>query len=158
MQAEKEKELEKIAHLSTDDAKNILFRAIEEKYEEDLLVRMQKMETSNFIKVTPRGEKNSVVVLSTTESFHLSQGAKVEKATEKEIIEFFPEFRKEKSVKDSELKAQVKELEAQITDLKTQIEKVSDELKVAKTENSEQKEAYEAQITDLKTQIENLNK
>ena len=56
MQAEKEKELEKIAHLSVDDAKGVLFKNIEEKYEEDLLVRMQKMETSNTEKLDRRAK------------------------------------------------------------------------------------------------------
>lgn len=56
MQSEKERELEKVAHLSTDDAKNILFKAIEDKYEEDLLVRMQKMETSNSEKLDRRAK------------------------------------------------------------------------------------------------------
>lgn len=56
MQAEKEKELEKIAHLSTDDAKGLLMRNIEEKYEEDLMVRMQKMETTNAEKLDRRAK------------------------------------------------------------------------------------------------------
>ncbi len=56
MQAEKEKELEKIAHLSVDDAKGILFKNIEEKYEEDLLIRMQKMETVNAEKLDRRAK------------------------------------------------------------------------------------------------------
>jgi ribonuclease Y len=56
MQAEKEKELEKVAHLSVEDAKNLLFRNIEEKYEEDLLVRMQKMETTNAEKLDRRAK------------------------------------------------------------------------------------------------------
>lgn len=56
MQNEKEKELEKIAHLSVIDAKDVLFRSIEEKYEEDLLVRMQKMETANAEKLDRRAK------------------------------------------------------------------------------------------------------
>ena len=56
MQTEKEKELEKVAHLSTDDAKDILFKNIESKYEEDLLIRMQKMETSNTEKLDRRAK------------------------------------------------------------------------------------------------------
>jgi ribonucrease Y len=56
MQAEKEKEIEEIAHLSTDDAKEVLFKNIEDKYEEDLLVRMQKMETSNTEKLDRRAK------------------------------------------------------------------------------------------------------
>lgn len=56
MQAEKEKELEKVAHLSVDDAKEILFKNIETRYEEDLLVRMQKMETTNAEKLDRRAK------------------------------------------------------------------------------------------------------
>jgi ribonucrease Y len=56
MEAEKEKELEKVARLSVDDAKEILFKNIEEKYEEDLLIRMQKMETSNTEKLDRRAK------------------------------------------------------------------------------------------------------
>ena len=56
MQTEKEKELEKVAHLSVDDAKEVLFKNIEAKYEEDLLIRMQKMETSNTEKLDRRAK------------------------------------------------------------------------------------------------------
>lgn len=56
MEAEKERELEKVARLSVDDAKEILFKNIEEKYEEDLLIRMQKMETSNTEKLDRRAK------------------------------------------------------------------------------------------------------
>jgi len=56
MQSEKEKELEKVAHLSVDDAKDILFKNIEGRYEEDLLIRMQKMETSNTEKLDRRAK------------------------------------------------------------------------------------------------------
>ncbi len=56
MEAEKEKELEKISHLSVDDAKETLFKNIEERYEEDLLVRMQKMETANTEKLDRRAK------------------------------------------------------------------------------------------------------
>lgn len=56
MQEEKEKELEKIAHLSVDDARETLFKNIETKYEEDLLVRMQKMETANTEKLDRRAK------------------------------------------------------------------------------------------------------
>jgi len=56
MEKEKEKELEKVASLSTEDAKEILFKNIEEKYEEDLLIRMQKIETSNVEKLDRRAK------------------------------------------------------------------------------------------------------
>ncbi|MDD3662464.1 MAG: ribonuclease Y [Candidatus Pacebacteria bacterium] len=56
MEALKEKELEKVASLSIDEAKEILFKNIEEKYEEDFLVRMQKMEVSNAEKLDRRAK------------------------------------------------------------------------------------------------------
>ncbi len=56
MQSEKEAELQKIAHLSTEDARETLFKNIENKYEEDLLVRMQKMETTNTEKLDRRAK------------------------------------------------------------------------------------------------------
>ena len=56
MEAEKEKELEKVSRLSVDDAKEILFKGIEEKYEEDLIVRMQKMESLNSEKLDRRAK------------------------------------------------------------------------------------------------------
>lgn len=56
MQEEKERELEKIAHLSTDEARETLFKNIETKYEEDLLIRMQKMESANTEKLDRRAK------------------------------------------------------------------------------------------------------
>lgn len=56
MEALKEKELEKVASLSVDEAKDILFKNVEEKYEEDFLVRMQKMEVSNAEKLDRRAK------------------------------------------------------------------------------------------------------
>lgn len=56
MEAEKEKALEKVAGLSRDDAKELLFKDIETKYEEDLVVRMQKMESLNAEKLDRRAK------------------------------------------------------------------------------------------------------
>jgi ribonuclease Y len=56
MHVEKEKELEKISHLTTEDAREILFKNIEGKYEEDLLVRMQKLESANAEKLDRRAK------------------------------------------------------------------------------------------------------
>jgi len=56
MEVEKDKELEKVAHLSHDDAKEIMFKNIEEKYDEDLVVRMQKMENINAEKLDRRAK------------------------------------------------------------------------------------------------------
>ncbi len=56
MQEEKEKELEKVARLSVDEAREKLMKDVETKYEEDLLVRMQKMETTNAEKLDRRAK------------------------------------------------------------------------------------------------------
>lgn len=56
IETEKEKELEKVAHLTHDDAKEIMFKNIEVKYEEDLVVRMQKMESLNTDKLDRRAK------------------------------------------------------------------------------------------------------
>jgi len=56
MQEEKEKELEKIARTTSDEARELLFKNIEIKYEEDLLVRMQKVETINSEKLDRRAK------------------------------------------------------------------------------------------------------
>jgi ribonucrease Y len=56
MGAEKEKELERVARLSTEEAKDIIFKNAEEKYEEDILVRMQKMETLGAEKLDRRAK------------------------------------------------------------------------------------------------------
>ncbi|PIR57654.1 MAG: ribonuclease Y [Parcubacteria group bacterium CG10_big_fil_rev_8_21_14_0_10_38_31] len=46
LEEEKRKELEKVASLTEDDAKDQLLKDIEKKYEEDLLIRIRKIETS----------------------------------------------------------------------------------------------------------------
>ncbi len=56
METEKEKVLEKVAGLTRDDAKEVLFKDIETKYEEDLVVRMQKMESLNAEKLDRRAK------------------------------------------------------------------------------------------------------
>ncbi|MCH7597753.1 ribonuclease Y [Patescibacteria group bacterium] len=44
LNAKKQEELEKVSALSKEDAKKELLRAVEKQYEEDILVRMQKLE------------------------------------------------------------------------------------------------------------------
>ena len=53
---EKQKELEKIARLSADDAKTILMQDIERKYEEDFLIRMQKLEVEGHDRLDRRAK------------------------------------------------------------------------------------------------------
>lgn len=53
---EKVSELEKIAKLSEEEAKNELLKDVEKKYEEDILVRIQKLENSNEEKLDRRAK------------------------------------------------------------------------------------------------------
>lgn len=55
-EVEKEKELEKVSSLSSDEAKEMLMKQIENRYEEDFLVRIQKMETTNAEKLDRRAK------------------------------------------------------------------------------------------------------
>ncbi len=56
IEAEKRVELERVAKLSENDAKEELLKDIEKKYEEDILVRMMKMETANEEKLERRAK------------------------------------------------------------------------------------------------------
>ncbi len=57
MEAEKAKELEKVARLTLDEAREQIIRLAETNYEEDLLVRMQKLETVNAEKLDRRAKE-----------------------------------------------------------------------------------------------------
>lgn len=59
---EKQKELEKVANLSVNEAKEELYKQIETRYEEDFLVRMQKLEQS----AAERLDRRAKDILSTT--------------------------------------------------------------------------------------------
>jgi len=56
IEAEKITELERVAKLSESEAKEELLRDIEKKYEEDILVRIQKLENSNEEKLDRRAK------------------------------------------------------------------------------------------------------
>ncbi|MFN4181211.1 MAG: ribonuclease Y [Candidatus Paceibacteria bacterium] len=55
-QEEKLIELERVARLSQEEAREELFRDVEKKYEEDLLVRMMKLENNNEEKLSRRAK------------------------------------------------------------------------------------------------------
>jgi ribonucrease Y len=57
IESEKKQQLEKIANLSEEEAKKELFTLIERRSEEDLLVRMQKLETANADKLEQRARE-----------------------------------------------------------------------------------------------------
>lgn len=56
IEEEKVLELEKIAKLTEEEAKNELLRDVEKKYEEDILVKIQKLENSNEEKLDRRAK------------------------------------------------------------------------------------------------------
>jgi ribonuclease Y len=57
MDEEKTKELEKVARLSETEAREQLYQNIEKRYEEDFLVRMQKLETNNEERLDNRAKE-----------------------------------------------------------------------------------------------------
>jgi ribonuclease Y len=56
IEAEKRAELEKVSKLSEEEAKELLMKDIEKKYEEDILIRIQKLENSNSEKLDRRAK------------------------------------------------------------------------------------------------------
>jgi ribonuclease Y len=56
IEGEKIQELEKIAKLTEEEAKNELLRDVEKKYEEDILVKIQKLENNNEEKLDRRAK------------------------------------------------------------------------------------------------------
>ncbi|MFA6000124.1 MAG: ribonuclease Y [Candidatus Paceibacterota bacterium] len=56
LEEEKRAELEKVAKLTEEEAKEELLKEIEKKYEEDLLIRMQKLENNNEEKLDRRAK------------------------------------------------------------------------------------------------------
>ncbi len=56
IEAEKRVELEKVSKLTEEEAKEVLMRDIEKKYEEDLLIRIQKLENNNEEKLDNRAK------------------------------------------------------------------------------------------------------
>jgi len=57
VEVEKRAELEKVARLGEEDAKEMLLKDIEKKYEEDILIRIQKLENSNEEKLENRAKE-----------------------------------------------------------------------------------------------------
>ena len=56
IEAEKRAELEKVSRLSEEEAKEMLMKEIEKKYEEDILIRIQKLENGNEEKLERRAK------------------------------------------------------------------------------------------------------
>ncbi len=56
IEEQKRAELEKVSKLSEEEAKEVLMKDIEKKYEEDILIRIQKLENSNEEKLDRRAK------------------------------------------------------------------------------------------------------
>ncbi|MEK7088677.1 MAG: ribonuclease Y [Patescibacteria group bacterium] len=56
IETEKRTELERVSKLTEEEAKEVLMRDIEKKYEEDILIRIQKLENSNEEKLDRRAK------------------------------------------------------------------------------------------------------
>lgn len=82
------------------------------------------MSKGKFIKVTPKGSKESVVVLASNEVFWKSQGAKIEEPTQEEIEKFFPETKK--TGKTAEASVTVEEYKALEEKLETANKKIAE--------------------------------
>jgi ribonuclease Y len=57
IETEKRAELEKVSKLTEEEAKEVLMRDIEKKYEEDILIRIQKLENNNEEKLDRRAKE-----------------------------------------------------------------------------------------------------
>lgn len=57
MEANKIAEIEKIAHMTQEEGKNVLLSTIEKNYEEDLLIRVKKLETYNAEKLDQKAKE-----------------------------------------------------------------------------------------------------
>lgn len=57
LEGEKKNELEKIAKLTEEEAKNELLKDVEVKYEEDILIKIQKLENNNEEKLEQRAKE-----------------------------------------------------------------------------------------------------
>lgn len=112
------------------------------------------IEKKNYIKVTPKGETRSVVVLAALAAFYKKHGATIEDPTEEEIIKAFPELAK--SVKTE----QGTDLTNLILDSKKLIELKDAEIEGFKKELAEANKEIETLNGDVKFlngSIEKLN-
>ena len=57
LEKQKFNELQKVSKLSEEEAKNVLLKEIEQKYEEDIVVRMQKLENTGLEKIESKAKE-----------------------------------------------------------------------------------------------------
>lgn len=102
------------------------------------------MQSNQFLKVTPKEGGRSVVVPVQNRDFYLSQGAKIEPATEAEIMQAFPEY----AARVERQKVATPEGRNANDSMKHQIQKLSDENTRLKKEVAE----CEAKIAELESE------
>lgn len=114
---------------------------------------------SKFIKVTPKGEKTSHIVLATLKNFYISQGAKVEIPTDEEIFQAEPNERQSRPVAEADeatkqIKNDLKEALAIIKEKDATIEEQAQAL----ADLREKLAATEVAVTESEKVIEGLRK
>ena len=108
------------------------------------------MENSKYIKVTSKGEKEARIVLATLKDFYLSQGAKVETATDEEVYAAEPTERPRTAAPASADQATVyAEQKAEIKELRKAIDTLDQDNK-AKQETIAQQAA---ELADLREKL-----
>ncbi len=98
------------------------------------------MNLKRYIKVTPCGEQQAIILLATNRDFYLSQNAQVEQPTEEEVLAAFPELQEKHDRKQAQAQAAEREqyiatLEQEIAALKAENTK----LKAPKTTQKKSK-------------------
>ena len=109
------------------------------------------MQTNQFLKVTPKEGGRSVVVPVQNRDFYLSQGAKVEPATESEIMQAFPEY----AARVARQQVATPEGRNNNDSLKHQIQKLSDEVTRLKKDVAD-RDAKIAELESANTQLRAL--
>ena len=112
---------------------------------------------NNYIKVTLAGETKSHILMASLRDFYLSQGAKVEKPTEKEVLAVFPTEKKQEAAIE-ELKAIHKaELDAALEDQK-RLEEILKKLRAEKKRLEKEHEELKAKQEELTRERDELLK
>lgn len=100
---------------------------------------------SQYIKVTPKGENKSYIVMAHLKDFYLSQGAKIEKPTEEEIRTAFP----------FESGAKPQQETQKLDNLLKDVEKLEKELSKVRDANNkliEEREALKEKVSTLQAE------
>ncbi len=97
------------------------------------------MNLKRYIKVTPYGEKRSIILLATNRDFYLSQKAQVEQPTEEEVLAAFPELgaKRQTEPTTSEKDERIAALEQEVAALREENKRLTSTKTVRKTTKDE---------------------